>query len=367
MVSLQLQPILALAERFSDKSVQGAAEKVCTFLKSLGADYVVDLRAAEDLSLIEQRKEFLTRYKEGSGSAPLPVLTSACPGWICYSEKTHGSWILPYLSRVRSAQQIMGAYLKSHFARSKEVDPARLYHVTLMPCFDKKLEASRADFADTETGVRDVDLVITTVELEQLMDKKDFDFSNSQRTPLYNAFLSDDDSTELFGHEGSGSGGYAEHVLRWAAEHLREGLEEDGKGIEFKAGRNPDLLEASVGKLHFAVANGFRNIQNLVQKLKRGRRCPYHFVEVMACPAGCLNGGAQLKESSGNGRSPRETAAKLEMRLRELKMRRPEDNPQVLWMYREWLDGEDTDKAKKELYTDYHEVEKMNSSLAIKW
>lgn len=117
------------------------------YFKSLGADLVCDLSVAEDLVLLECQNEFIEKKRSGN----TPVLVSACPGWVCYAEKTHGSWLLPYLSTVKSAQQLAGSLLK------KIGKP--MYHITLMSCYDRKLEASRPDFANEET--KDVDCVLT--------------------------------------------------------------------------------------------------------------------------------------------------------------------------------------------------------------
>ena len=116
----------------------------------MGADYVFDLKVAEDISLIEQNREFLEYYQtkdrnndSGTKLVSQPILTSACPGWICYAEKTHGSWILPYISKVKSAQQIMGSLVKSHLSEQIRVPPKDIFHITVMPCFDKKLEGKK--------------------------------------------------------------------------------------------------------------------------------------------------------------------------------------------------------------------------------
>ena len=221
VASLQLQPLLSLAHKFGLASAQEAAEKVSAFLRSQGADVVVDTRACEDVTLIEHQEEFLSLKREGHFKFPL--LTSSCPGWVCYAEKTHGSWILPHISRVRSAQQVAGAFAKTHLSGRRGVDPARLFHLTLMPCFDKKLEASRADFADPDTGAKDVDLVITTVELEQMMEEKGVDFAQLEGRKLDSLFGGEEETGVLRGNKGSGSGGYAENVFLHAVKELHGG------------------------------------------------------------------------------------------------------------------------------------------------
>ena len=122
---------------------------VCAYFKSLGADFVFDLKIPEDISLMEQTKEFVEQYQNkrsteaSTKSGKHTILTSACPGWICYAEKTHGSWILPYISRVKSGQQIMGSIVKQHLSKTLRVSSSDIIHVTVMPCFDKKLEGKK--------------------------------------------------------------------------------------------------------------------------------------------------------------------------------------------------------------------------------
>jgi iron only hydrogenase large subunit-like protein len=196
---------------------------------------------------------------------------------------------------VKSPQQIMGSIVKYYLGQKLNIPPDQIYHVTLMPCFDKKLEASREDFYSDVTSSRDVDCVITTVEIEDMLDKHDVCVATGEKRPLDSVLESL--SCSLVANPGSGSGGYAENVLRYVMQHV---LNQPVQSLVFEAQKNPDLREVRVANetgdtvFKFAIANGFRNIQNLVQKMKR-KRCDYDLVEVMACPSGCLNGGAQLR------------------------------------------------------------------------
>lgn len=329
----------------------------------------MDLRIFEDVSLAEQKKEFLERLRNKDH---LPVLTSSCPGWICYAEKTHGSWILPYISRVKSAQQIAGSFVKDHLSRTRFSD-SNVYHVTLMPCFDKKLEASRADFQDEVK--KDVDLVITTVEIEQMLAERNLSLNELSSRSLDSVFDAEGNSIGLSVNPGSGSGGYSENVFLHAASEI--GLFEESKSVndlELKTVRNADFFEVSASSedasLKFGIANGFKNIQNLVQKLKR-KRCDYQFVEVMACPGGCLNGGAQARpiEDDPAGILAKENLKALKLLHKEMSDRNQifKNEETISRVQKEWLGGGDSDKAKALLYTQYHEVEKMSNALAIKW
>lgn len=169
----------------------------------------------------------------------------------------------------------------------------------------------------------------------------------------------------IFAHEFSTSGGFSDHIFRYAAKEL---FGMDVQELNYKNLRNPDFREISLeqdGKclLKFAIANGFRNIQNLVQKLKRGK-IPYQFVEVMACPSGCINGGAQVRPEAGQ--PLRELTQQLEQLYAQLPKSNPENN-ETKQMYNNFFDGQHTDKAKSLLHTSYHAVEKMNTALNIKW
>lgn len=172
-------------------------------------------------------------------------------------------------------------------------------------------------------------------------------------------------SSQMWAHESSGSGGYSDHIFKYAAKEL---FDIDVVALDYKNLRNPDFREIVLerdGKLllRFAVANGFRNIQNLVQKLKRGKSS-YHYVEVMACPSGCLNGGAQIRPDSGT--PARELTSQLEELYKKLPQSTP-DNSDTKFVYANYLDGAFSDKAKSLLHTNYHAVEKMNTALNIKW
>lgn len=156
------------------------SRKLCGFFRDyLSAEFVFDTTFSREFSLMESSREFVTRFKNarnGGSADKLPVLASACPGWICYAEKTHGSFILPYISAVRSPQQIMGALVKDYLAkRVLDTTPDAIFHVCVMPCYDKKLEASRKDFFNEFHQSKDVDCVLSTIEIEQLLEKEHID------------------------------------------------------------------------------------------------------------------------------------------------------------------------------------------------
>ncbi|XP_012057524.1 PREDICTED: probable cytosolic Fe-S cluster assembly factor CPIJ010948 isoform X1 [Atta cephalotes] len=369
IVSLSVQPVLSLAQHY-ELTPEQTLHKLAGFFYRLGADAVLDMTVADDFVLLEAAKEFVERYKaskEGMKNQ-LPMLSSSCPGWVCYAEKTHGNFILPYISITKSPQQIMGSLVKYHLAEVMNLSPEQIYHVTVMPCYDKKLEASREDFYNQQRKTRDVDCVITSIELEQMLSEDGLVLNEIDEGEIKQPFGSCNENigNKLWGHSGSGSGGYADFIFRYAATNL---FDEDNVTVDFKNLRNPDFQEAELKRndqvlLKFATINGFRNIQNIVQKMKRGK-CVYDYVEIMACPCGCLNGGAQIRPN-GNVQ-PRELALTLEIMYHKLPLSKPEENKVVQNLYKTWLGGEHTDKVNAYFNTQYHEIQKMNTALAIKW
>ncbi|NWI02442.1 NARFL factor, partial [Tichodroma muraria] len=361
VVSVSPQSRASLAARCKLGLLE-AAQKLTTFLKSV--HYVFDTTFSRNFSLLESQQEFVRRFhKQADDKKALPMLASACPGWICYAEKTHGSFIIPHISTTKSPQQVMGSLVKGYFAEQQHLPPDRIYHVTVMPCYDKKLEASRPDFFNQEYQTRDVDCVITTGEVLKLLEQEGVSLADVDPAPLDT--LLGGAGTELSSHAGGGSGGYLEHVFRHAAQQLF-GIHVGS--IHYKPLKNKDFQEVTLERdgevlLHFALAYGFRNIQNLVQKLKRGK-CPYHYVEVMACPSGCLNGGGQIRLE---GESSKEELQQVERLYESLRAEIPEENQAVGELYERWLGGWGSARALEVLHTRYHAVERANSALSIKW
>ncbi|KFM74168.1 Cytosolic Fe-S cluster assembly factor NARFL, partial [Stegodyphus mimosarum] len=221
VVSVSPQSRASLAAKYN-LTVEDTAKRLTKFFHNLGVTFVFDTTLSREFSLIESQKEFILRYrKKDIQSGMLPMLSSACPGWICYAEKTHGDYILPYLSSVKSPQQIMGSLVKDYLCSKLMKRPDQIYHVTVMPCFDKKLEASRSDFYSDTHQIRDVDCVLTSIEIEAMLtaegvslnmiEPEDLDCFISKETPF---------PSELYTHLGSASGGYCDHIFMYAAKEL---------------------------------------------------------------------------------------------------------------------------------------------------
>lgn len=326
--------------------------RIAGVLKSMGAKEVYDTCFSKDLSLIEIADEFVTRYKE---RGCMPMLASACPGWICYAEKTLGNFALPYISTTKSPQQIAGTVVKNFLCNKKSLDPRKVYHCTIMPCYDKKLEASREDFVTgkAEHSYCEVDCVITTGEIAEFFETRGISIADSVEGTVDDMTGLDQEERGAFFSTPGGSGGFVEHVFREAALSLFGKMVEGP--LQMRILRNQDFREVTLeinGEkvLNFATVYGFRNIQNLVRKLKMGKS-PYHFVEIMACPGGCVNGGGQLPPKEGQ--SAKELIAELEtMYNASIQYRHPQENKKVELLYAEWLTS--PHQRQRMLHTGYH-------------
>jgi iron only hydrogenase large subunit-like protein len=300
--------------------------------------YVVDTNRMREACLVLGAEEVAQSFQ--NNAQPRPILSSACPGWICYAEKTHAH-VLPHLSTLKSPQALTGTMLKSVLSRKHNLHPSQIWHLALMPCFDKKLEASREELTDRwwlpdgpvdtkQEAVRDVDCVITTRELLTLANARGINLSQLPFRPLrkgeHATFPDPVLSRHLFPHprrrrehephadDVGTSGGYLHHILQ------TQQLLHPGSTIVSQRGRNADVVEftllseTSTPIVKCARFYGFRNIQNLVRKLKparaskllgaarrtvnrsgEGGASEYAYVEVMACPGGCTNGGGQIR------------------------------------------------------------------------
>ncbi|XP_057416884.1 protein NAR1 [Lotus japonicus] len=383
IVSLSPQSRASIAVHFGISPLQ-AFKKLTRFFKSLGVKAIFDTSCSRDLTLVESCVEFVTRYRQSQlvdderSKSSLPMIASACPGWICYAEKQLGSFALPHISSVKSPQQTMGAIIKHYACKDMGLRPEEVYHVTVMPCYDKKLEASRDDFVfqleshdEGHEGeinmISEVDSVLTTGEILELIQSKEVDFISLEEPPLDKLITNINEEGHLYGVHGS-SGGYAETIFRYAAKTLF-GKQID-EPLNFRNIRNSDFQEVTLeveGKtvLKFALCYGFRNLQNIVRKLKIGK-CDYHFLEIMACPSGCLNGGGQIKPKSGQ--SVKELSQLLEsVYMQNVWVAPPLDNPVIKGLYDQWLEQPGSEKARRYMHTQYHPVEKSITSQLHNW
>ncbi|KAJ1737588.1 Cytosolic Fe-S cluster assembly factor nar1 [Coemansia sp. Benny D160-2] len=392
-VAPQVVASLSLKYQLSPLSV---AKRMTSTLKAMGVSQVVDSAFSRDLTLAESAREFVERFRKSEGklhgeqSGALPMLASWCPGWVCYAEKTHAE-VLPWMSTTKSPQQAMGSVVKDYLAKKLQLTPDRIYHVAVMMCYDKKLEASRNDFYNDIYRTRDVDCVITTGEFDRLLSETATSLSTASEAPLDSLFKVQEPGQEhLYSSAGTSAGGGLEYILSYAAHELfgiaisSEEIAKAGLGemqhplLQAKAVRNQadhreiTLLDPNTKQplLVFATVYGFRHLQNLVRKLKSGRSV-YHYVEVAACPSACSNGGGQIQPDDPSPAAKKQWVAETERIYRTAadEFQLPEKNDMLGKLIYDWFgtEGLDSAAARQILHTEFHGVAAEVNPLGVSW
>ncbi|MDD3879614.1 MAG: NADH-dependent [FeFe] hydrogenase, group A6 [Syntrophomonas sp.] len=312
-------------------------------LRQIGFDHVLHTNFTADLTILEEGNELLKRLKEGG---TLPMFTSCSPGWINFCETFYPD-LLDNLSTCKSPQQMFGALVKTYWAEKMGVDPANIYSVSIMPCVAKKFEAARPEMNDS--GYQDVDLVLTTREIGRLFRMSGLDFSRLPASDFDSWMGKYTGAAVIFG----ASGGVMEAALRTVYEVVTGKTLED---VNFVATRGitgikeADVdLEGTVVKV--AIANGLANARKLMDQVRAGES-PYHFIEIMACPGGCIGGGGQPITKTNVKRVERIEAIYAEDA--GLPLRKSHDNPEVKTLYEEFLHEPLGHKSHELLHTHYH-------------
>ncbi|WP_291572145.1 NADH-dependent [FeFe] hydrogenase, group A6 [Clostridium sp. UBA4548] len=346
VVIVQTAPAVrsALGEEFNCTPGTSVTGKMAASLKALGFDKVFDTDFAADLTILEEAREFLTRVQNGEN---LPMITSCCPGWVTFIEK-HYHDLLNLPSSCKSPQQMWGSIAKSYFAEKMNIDPKNLVVVSVMPCIAKKSEAARDEFT-LENGVKDVDIVISTRELARMIKEAGIDFNSLENEEFDNPMGESTGAGVIFGT----SGGVMEAALRTAYEWLTKNTLEQ---VDFEAVRGlTGVKEATINidgtDIKVAIVSGLGNARDLLEKIRAGNT-EYHFIEVMACPGGCINGGGQ--PYSNNRLDIIE--GRMQVLYNEDKgkhIRKSHDNPEIQRLYEEFLGEPNSHKAHELLHTHY--------------
>lgn len=333
---------IGLGEALGMPPGQIVTRQMTTALRELGFDAVFDTDFTADLTIMEEGYELIHRVTDGG---VLPQLTSCSPGWIKFIEHFYPD-LLPNLSSCKSPQQMFGTLAKTYYAEQAGIDPATIRVVSIMPCTAKKYEAARPEMNDS--GFQDVDYVLTTRELAQMIKEKGLDFAGLAESDYDDPLGESTGAAVIFG----ATGGVMEAALRTAYEVITgERLE----NIDIVAVRGMEgVKEATVkvGDLEVkaAVAHGLANAAKLLEKVARGEG-GYHFIEFMACPGGCLGGGGQPIPTSMDIRKARAEA--IYRADAELPIRRSHENPSIAAIYEKFLGKPLSEKSHHLLHTKY--------------
>ena len=317
---------VALGEEFGLPPGTLVAGKMHAALRKLGFDSVFDTNFTADLTIMEEGTELVERIRTGG---VLPMFTSCCPGWIKFLEEFYPD-LIPNLSSCKSPQQMFGALSKTYFPRVAKLNPEQVVSVSIMPCTAKKFEAQRPEMGSS--GFRDVDYVLTTRELAAMIREAGIDLANLPDVPAEDLMGAYSGAATIFG----ATGGVMEAALRTAYK-LITGRELENLDIMPLRGmdgiKTATVLVGEV-EVRVAVAHGLGNARELVEEVKAGRS-PYHLIEVMACPGGCVGGGGQPLSFDISLRHTRSLGLYGEDKA--LTTRRSHENPSVKKIYTDFL------------------------------
>lgn len=345
----------ALGEEFGMDIGTNATGKMVTALKRLGFDKVFDTNTGADFTIMEEANEFIERFS--NKDAVLPMITSCSPGWVKYIEMNYPE-LLPHLSTCKSPHQMFGALIKTYFAEKEKIDPSKIYVVSVMPCIAKKFERTREEMKNN--GLSDVDNVITTRELARMIKQANIEFTKLEDTEFDSPMGEATGAAAIFGT----TGGVMEAALRTAQDTLTG---KDLDKIDFKSVRGGEgIKKATVNiadnEIKVVAASGLANAQKILEEIKSGK-ADYQFVEIMACPGGCVMGGGQPIKNS---------KIRAEVDVRSLRanclysideqstIRKSHENPVIKKIYKEFLKKPGSEISHKLLHTHYVERKKYN-------
>ena len=340
---------VALGEEFRMQIGTNVTGKMVTALKRLGFDKVFDTNTGADFTIMEEANEFVERFKENDN---IPMITSCCPAWVRYIEINYPE-LVPHLSSCKSPHQMLGALIKTYYAKKENISPEKIFVVSVMPCIAKKYERQRNELANN--GFFDVDCVITTRELARMIKYANIRFDKLEDSEFDNPLGISTGAGAIFGT----TGGVMEAALRTAQDVLTG---EDLDKIDFEQVRGEKgIKKATVninGKdIKVVAASGLGNAQKIMEEIKSGK-ADYQFVEIMACPGGCIMGGGQPIKNS-------RTRAEFDIRkLRadsiysideKSQIRKSHENPALKKVYEEYLEKPGSYRAEKLLHTTHGE------------
>ena len=345
---------VALGEEFGMEIGTNVTGKMIAALKRLGFDKVFDTNTGADFTIMEEATELVKRLRNNDN---LPMTTSCCPAWVKYTEMFYPENI-PHLSSCKSPHQMLGAVIKSYFADKNHIDPSKIYVVSVMPCIAKKYERQREELK--VNGISDVDAVITTRELARMIKQANIDFPKLEDEEFDNPMGEATGAGAIFGT----TGGVMEAALR-AAYELITG--EELQNVEFEQVRGAKGIKKATVQMgdkevRVAVAHGLGNAKKIMEEIKSGK-ADYQFVEVMACPGGCIMGGGQPIKNS-------KTRATVDVRRKRAEamysiderstIRKSQDNPILKAIYKEYIGQPGEHRAHELLHTHYTKKEKYN-------
>lgn len=351
IVVAQIAPAVraAWAEQLGLSREEAPVEKIVTAFRRMGIDYVFDTTFSADLTIMEEGSEFVKRLQDGDLNE-YPMFTSCCPGWVRFI-KTQYPDMVGRLSTAKSPQQMFGAVMKSYFAKKLQVDPERIFTLSIMPCLAKKAEREMELFYEEYAG-HDIDCVLTTRELDRMLRAEHLNPRYLEPGEFDSPFEVGTGAGVIFG----ATGGVMEAALR-SAYYLVTGENPDADAFrEIRGVKREGWTEAEFDVagtvIHIAVVSGLRNTRKLMEAI-RNKEVKYEFVEVMACPGGCAGGGGQPIHDGFE--LAEERGSSLYFLDQNTEVRFSHDNPDIQSLYKEFFEQPLSHRAHQLLHTE-HEV-----------
>ena len=349
-VIVQVAPAVrvALGDAFGYKSGAIVTGQMVTALKMLGFDRVFDTNFSADLTIMEEGAELLHRIQNGG---VMPMLTSCSPGWINFIEK-HYPDLIPHLSTAKSPMSMFGAVSKTYYAKKSGVPVQNIFTVAIMPCTAKKFEAARPEMG--RDGMRDVDAVLTTREFIKLIHYVGLSFRDLPENDFDSPLGIGSGAGAIFG----ATGGVMEAALRTVYEKVtgKEAVPLEFVDVRGFNGVKEAVYDLGVRKVKVAVCHTLANARKMMDRLRKGD-IDYDFIEIMACPGGCIGGGGQPYDTTNEVRKAR-IAALYEID-KGLPYRKSHANPDIITLYKDFLGEPLSDTAHHLLHTGYHKVPKL--------
>ncbi len=346
ITAVQVAPAVrtAWAEAFNMPEEMATEARMAAALRRIGFDYVFDTSFAADVTIMEEANELLERLQDPEGYR-WPMFTSCCPGWVSYVTKKYPAFV-PNLSTTKSPQQIFGAILKSYFAEKKGLKPKEICSISVMPCVSKKREAALLSMRSS--GTHDIDIVLTTREFVRLLKAEHINPATLPEEEFDNPLGKSTGAGVIFG----ATGGVMEAALRTAyfAMTGEEAPADAFVDVRGEKGRKVREFTIAGKTLRTCTVSGLGNAGRLIEDLQAGK-VHYDFVEVMACPGGCVGGGGQPIHDG------QERAGMLGQKLYKLdderKLRQSHNNPDVVTLYSEYLEKPLSERAERLLHSDH--------------
>lgn len=331
---------VSIGEEFGVEPGEDMKKKLVSALRMVGFDKVFDTNLAADLTIMEEGTELIERIQ--NKDKKLPMFTSCCPAWIKHAENKYPE-LLSHISTCKSPQQMMGSAIKSYYAQKMNIDPSKIFVVSIMPCTAKKFEYHRPEMAP------DVDAVLTTREIARIIKMGGYDLPNLPESELDEPLGQSAGAADIFGN----TGGVMEAALRTAYFVLTGKIMSKLEVNEVRGNKNIKEAEIDINgsSIKVAVVNGIGNVDAVIKDIQEGKS-PYTFIEVMSCPGGCVGGGGQpIPRDESKVRMRQQGLYEID---RSKKYRSSHENPSIIQIYKEFFEKPGSHKAHELLHTEYH-------------